>query len=133
MALGTNELFSSATQDPFPRIKPVHVFSKTISAITGGPELGVGFPLAFNTSTNKWVPWTTGGVNGTGTIRAFVYPDAIQSDATDDVLGQIMIAGDIHHDDVLVPSGETQNNLTIALKAGLSERGLYVTGIAAAY
>lgn len=132
MALETNELFSEQTRAAFPRIDPVHVYSKKLSAITGAPELAVGTPMAFDTAADDWVPWVDGGANGTGTIRAFVYPDAIATSATEEVLGQLMVAGTIHGADV-VDRYADQATLDAALKAGLSERSLYVTGLAGTY
>ncbi|MFG0317082.1 MAG: hypothetical protein ACF8XB_07415, partial [Planctomycetota bacterium JB042] len=82
-------------------------------------------------TTGKWVVWTDGGANGTGTISGFVYPDGVVTDETDDVLGNVMIRGSIHAADVALPTGEDQADLDAALKAAtLREKGIDVEGIA---
>lgn len=119
MAYTTRELVSEQTRDPYPRIKPYEdgVSVGTISNVGAAPTYEVGTPMAYNTSTNEWVMWTNGGANGTGVVGAIVYPDKIVVDATNDVLAPLMLKGQIHIDDVLVPSGESAANLLAALKA----------------
>lgn len=131
MAFTDNELAAQGPDiGPRLRFDAKSIEVKTLANAAGGPTLPVGTPLAFNTSTNKWVVWTNGGANGTGTISGFLWPDDITLDATDDVLAPVMLMGRVSHDDVPVPSGETQNNLTAALKAAsLREKGIIVTGV----
>ena len=86
-------------------------------------------PVAYNTSTNKWTVWTNGGANGTGTIRGFVWPDAVELDSSDDVLGNVMLAGRVHYDDIVLPYGETESNLQAALRSGPRELGLTIESL----
>ncbi|RLB78180.1 MAG: hypothetical protein DRH24_14890 [Deltaproteobacteria bacterium] len=128
MAYDDNQLFSQGSYDPYPRIKPVHQYPKTFAA--GTDKLEVGTPVAFNTSTKQWVVWTSGGANGTGEIRGFVYPEAIQLVSGKEVLGVVMMAGEIHYDDIVLPSGETESDLKDSLRAdAVRERGLWITGL----
>lgn len=119
MALATRELFSDNDQGAGLRAKAREDGVKvgTFANVALGPTLAKLTPLAFNTSTKKWVAWTTGGANGTGVIGGFAWPDAVVLDATGEVQGQILVNGVVHLDDIAVPSGETLANLKTAIKS----------------
>ena len=88
-------------------------------------------PVAYNTSTNEWVVFANGGANGTGEIQGFVWPDEIKLDNTNEVLGNVMLSGRIHRDDIPVVSGFTQQNLDDALAGGdIRDKGFIVEGLA---
>lgn len=125
MALETNELFDSADGATYPRLIPRRTLVKTLAPVSGAPLLEPGFPLAYNTSTKKLVPWTNGGANGTGVINCLLYVQK-QSDATDDVHVVVMTEGEAHYDDILLPSGESQPNLKAALQAFATRSNLLV-------
>jgi len=129
MALNENELYASSSKDPFPRIKPVHQYPKKFANVASAPELAVGTPVAFDNVNNEWVVWSAGGTNDNSTIRGFVYPLPIQLHASDEVLGVVMVAGEIHYDDIALPSGEAEADLKTAIRANLAARGLFVTGL----
>ena len=130
MALNENELYSSSTKDPFPRIKSVHQYPKKFGSVAAAPELAVGTPLAFDSDNDQWVVWSNGGtVTGASTIRGFVYPVPVQIHASDEVLGIVMVAGEIHYDDIVLPSGESEADLQTAIRGNLAALGLYVTGL----
>ena len=75
---------------------------------------------------------STAGVTAGGRqiIRAFVYPDPVVLDVTDNVLGQGLLKGKIRYADIVLPSGENQTLLDNALKDGPLARGLIVMGLA---
>jgi hypothetical protein len=130
MTLNSNELYASASKDPFPRIQPVHQYPKKFGPVASAPELAVGTPVAFDTSNKRWVVWSNGGtVAGADTILGFVYPLPVQLHATEEVLGIVMMAGEIHYDDIQLPAGETEADLKTAIRANLAARGLYVVGL----
>lgn len=146
MAYTANELFRKTTRGPAIRIMPQEG-SGAVKPKTFAPngaastlELPVGTPVAYNTSTNKWVPWVNAaqpGTNGTSTVQGFVYPDPVTIEATggDDVLGQVMLRGSVHYDDVvevLTGLGYTTftTNLTAALVVGPRSLGLTIEGLA---
>lgn len=130
MALNANELYASSSKDPFPRIKPVHQYPKKLGAVASAPLLAVGTPMAYDTDNDQWVVWSNGGtVTGASSIKGFLYPIPVQLHASDEVLGVIMVAGEIHYDDIVLPSGETAADLKTELRANCAARGLYVTGL----
>lgn len=134
MAIQPKELFSSTTVNPFPRVHAKEVLTKKCKLLAAAPLLAALTPMAVETSSGMWVPWRNDNTPaGSGTIRGFIYPEAHQLHATNETIATIMLQGEIHHDDVPVPSGETQNNLTAALKAGLGDRGIFVVGVTAGY
>lgn len=131
MAYATRELVSEQERDPYPKIHPAPggVQVKTFAATTPAATYEPGTPVAYNTATNKWVVWTNGGANGTDDIRGIVYPDAITTDGTNDVMGAVMLLGEIPYEDVVLPSGETADNLKTALRSGPRDIGLHITGL----
>lgn len=128
MAYNPNELVVNGT--PRAGAKPAaatHIHPVTFAA--GSGTLAIGTPVAFNTSTGFWVVWASGGANGTGTIAGFVWPDAVTLDADEEVLGNIMFTGDIHYSAIVLPAGQTENNLKASLRTDCRTRGLIVQGL----
>ena len=74
---------------------------------------------------------TTAGVakNGADIIRGFVWPDAVVIDASNDVLANVLLAGDVDYNDVVLFAGEVAASLKNALRVGLRERGITITGL----
>lgn len=133
MALGPNELTSSVDQTAYPRIYPYEggVRSKKLASSVGAEKLEVGTPLAFDTVTQNWKVWAFGALNGGDKVKAVVYPDPIQLDAANEVLGNVLTRGEIHAEDVLLPAGQLQANLDAALRdPDLHDRGIDVQGLA---
>lgn len=131
MATGQTEFYTSDTVAAEPRAVATRAAVRKFATAAGSPTLARLTPVARNTSTGQWVAWTNGGANGTGTIKGFVWSDndGLALDASDETLGVVMLEGQIHHDDVPVPSGESQGNLTTALQAEtLRELGIFVQG-----
>lgn len=90
-----------------------------------GGTLPVGTPLVLNAG-GGYDKWTQ--VAGLP-IRAFIHPLPVTLDAVGEVLGVVMLAGDLHRDDVPL-GGETQGNMDTALKADtLRIRDLLVQGL----
>lgn len=144
MALGTNELFSSRDFSGRPRMV---VERNKVATILGGgvaaaATLPVGSPLAYDTTVGGWVPLTQGGANGSGVCIAFVAHKEVTVDATDDVQAVIMLAGEVHRDDintaailaaVVLASGASLSlaQLDTQLKASiLRDKQITVRGIA---
>lgn len=128
MALGDNELFTSNTDAAKLRVSPKSVQPKTFAV--GAVTILPGTPVAFDTVANTWQVFEQGGANEIDIIRGFVWPDKIVLDAADEVLGQVMLSGRIHRDDVVLPAGELQADVDAAMKAGLRENtGIIVEGL----
>lgn len=130
MAYDPNEQFASSTGSTKPSVANSRIQPKTFAS--GTDLLAVLTPVAYNTSTNQWVVWTNGGANGTGTIRGFVWEDEVQLVSGSEVLGNVLIAGDLNYDDIVLPSGESDANLKTAVRAGspsLRELGINILGL----
>lgn len=125
----TNELWDDTVRSPYPRIFPENAQPKTISGLSGAPTLEVGFPMAYDDAEKKWVPWSAGGTSDTNVIRGFIYPVDVDTHATQDVLGIIMLRGEIHYDDIAIPTGEAEADLKEALRDGPLARGLVIRGL----
>ncbi len=75
------------------------------------------------------------GVAGDGVdvISGFIWPDSIVLDdsgvGNEDVMGQVVLAGRIHYDDIVLPAGESQNTLDAALQDGPRDKGLFIYGL----
>lgn len=134
MTIKETVLLASQTGDAALRLHATYSSPKTFANVTGGPTLPLGTPVTYDTSAAKWKVWTDGGANGTGTIRGLVWPEAIVLDATEDVIGQVMLEGRAHYEDIALPSGEDQADLDAALRVGdpsLRELGIHVEGLSA--
>jgi len=127
MALNPNELFSSASVAALKRVEAKTIQPKTFAS--GSGTLAALTPVAFNTSTGFWVVWTNGGANGTGTIKGFVWPDAVVLDSDEEVLGNVLLEGKIHYADIALPDGETAANLKGALRDGPRSLGIIIQGL----
>lgn len=143
MALETNELFSSRSFDGRPRMVVERNKVGTIGPQDAAVTLPVGTPLSWNTSTSKWDTLTQGGSNGTAVIAGFLAHQEATVGATDDVQITVMLAGEVHRDDIntaaiLAALGTgsgaaiTEGQLDTLLKAAtLREKGITVRGLAA--
>ncbi len=129
MAYAENELYDSSSKDPFPRIAPTRVLPCTFGADATAPTLAVGTPVAFDEDNLVWKPWSAAGTGNVDEIRGFVYPDAIALDAAGEVLGQVMVKGDIHFDDIAIPDGESVSDLRDAVRSQCLSRDLVVRGV----
>jgi hypothetical protein len=142
MALGSNELFSSASRGAHPRLEALatRVVHLEDNAGSVPVELPIGTPLAFDTSTSQWCVYEDAGANGRGTIRGFVYGTEQSDDDADDVLMVVLYRGRVHRDDVNTAAiravlggagGTSEAELDIALKVrGLRDMGIDVVGLA---
>ena len=140
MALASNELYSSTTRGALPNFavgSPDGIKVVNFANSAGAETIAPMTPVAYDTSTNNWKVWTDGGANGTGDIRGFLIGTeygadpvtGITLDATDEVIGTVMIDGTIDYNSIVLPSGETENNLKAALQSGLRERGIIVANL----
>lgn len=119
MALTPNELYVETTTGAAPQMRAYDSgtarveFAAPVADITYEPAT----PVARNSSTGKWVVWANGGANDTGTIRGFVYHVGVNAELAGEVIGVIMLRGEVAYEDVVLPAGEVQANLDAALKA----------------
>lgn len=142
MALKKEELFSSTDRAARVRITPDArgLYRATFDPDAGVELLPAGAPVAFDTSLNLWVPYTQGGANGSNIIAGFVWEESIQIDAADEVLGVIMVKGEVERDDVNTAAvraelrgAPSEANLDAALSAAsLREKGIFVRGLSTA-
>lgn len=104
MAYNANEKYSAlySNQNDLKRLNPSSVQPKQFAS--GSGSIAPLQAVAFNTSTNMWVPWANGGANGTGTISGFAEREIVL-DADEEVLGNVIMGGQIHMDDIPVFGG----------------------------
>jgi hypothetical protein len=129
----TPDWYSTTDVTAYPRILPDAdggVKRATLAAITGAPTLAVGYPLAIDSVSNQFVPWSAGGTQNNDEIKAFLYPRAVDAHATDASLIIVLWSGIIHYDDIVLPAGETAADLKAALRTDeLRKRGLRIDGL----
>ena len=128
MSLETNELVSTNTvaakkryQADLGRIKTV-VLATVASAVI----LDRLTPMALHDGTNNWHPWTQGvSANNLGIIKGFLIngelsgpgdDGVVQTSATDEVHGVIMLAGQFHVDDVALFASNTLAQVKTAIE-----------------
>jgi hypothetical protein len=129
MAQAANQQFNSAAgAGSGPRCFATVVQPKTFAS--GSLTLAKLTPVAYNTSTGFFQIFASGGSNGTGTIDGFVWPDQIVLDGSNEVTGQVMLAGRIHLDDIPIVSGYTLAQLKTALLASIvRNKGIIIEGM----
>lgn len=127
MALATNELFSSSPGNSGNRIQAERVAPKVFAA--GSGTLAVGAPVSFNTSSGFWAPWTQAGSNGENVLKGIVFPDPIVLNAGGEVIGQVMLRGVIHADDVKAATTEADADVEAELREEARLLGIDVQGL----
>lgn len=135
MAYTANELVSSVTTIPATlRVWPTTITPKTVSNVGAAPLYATLTPMAFNTSTLEWVVWADSGANGTAVVGGFLL-EPCQTDATNDVIANMIMGGKIHFDDIPVPSGGTNSSTTLkaALRNGMRAKGFDIVGLDGVY
>lgn len=115
---------------PFPKqLRAIAYTVQPKTFATGSVTLPALTPVAYNTSSGKWVVWTNSGSNGTGTISGFVWPDAVVLSSSGDVLGNVMLEGKINFNDIALPSGQNLSDLKTACQSGPRALGLIIEGL----
>lgn len=128
MPYATNSLYQTAAGiGSVKRVFPASLQPKTFAPNNG--TFAVGQVVSYNTSTNKWVPWANGGANGTGQIQGIVFPDPVVTHATDDVLGQVMLTGRAHVDDLIPGGAQTVANMKSNLRGSVRTLGIIIEGL----
>lgn len=95
-------------------------------------DITVSIDGALLTGGGSYVLTTVAGsANGAdGSVGlAFVWPEAVVTSATDDTLANLLFAGEIHLDDIVVPSGETLANLKIVLQKYARKNNFNIQGL----
>lgn len=123
MAYTANELYNETVQAKELRFAPTAMEPKSIDGLAGAPLLAAGTMMGFDTAANFWVPWDPAGIVGEDVCRGFLL-NAVQTDATSEVIAVIMLAGTLHRDDVAL-NGETQNDVDTELKI-VKTRGPFI-------
>lgn len=127
MALADNELFSSAPGNQRSRTTAHRIAVKEFAA--GSGTLEPNAPVAYNTVSGKWAPWTQAGANGEDLLKGLVWPDAIELDAGGEVLGQVLLEGIVHADDVKAATSEADIDVENELKEEARLLGIHVQGL----
>lgn len=126
MALVTNELFQSNSRDPAKRIVAKEILPKQFASGTG--TIPAGALVAFDTSLGFWAPWSNAGANGRALMKGIAWPDPIELDAGGEVLGQVMLRGSAHRDDIEL-NGETQGDVDTELQEEARNLGIDIQGL----
>jgi len=150
MALKITELFQTESH---PVADGTHCTrSRTVQFATGSGDLPRNCPVVFDDTALMWKPLAHNGAAATGSIRGFVWPEAITLDGSDEVLGVIMVEGEMNYGDCSTAAIRTacgsisEANLKTALRNGqehdvlgagdpikdqpsLRELGINVTGV----
>lgn len=138
MAIQPESLFAGPTNLP---VKP-RMHAKKVSVVqmaSGSALLPLGTPVARNSSTGFWVPFTQGGMNDTATIRAFVYEQPVQLSGSGEVHAVVLMEGEVYEADVntaairaVLGGSPSEANVQTALAGGtptLRELGILVRGL----
>lgn len=137
MALESNELFSTTSRVPHPRLQAEKTKPVDIQTSAGAELLPIGTPMAFDTGTNLWTQYDQAGMNGENVISGILYGEAIQLSASDEVQGTVLIVGEVDRDDIntaairaVLAGSPSEAQLDTALRAAsLREKGIIVRNL----
>ena len=106
------------------------VVTLTFGGSLAGEEVTITITPTLTGNDHVLAEVTAGvGSHGSAIITGFVWPDPIKLHATNEVLGNIMLGGKVHFDDIVVPAGETSATLAVACRKSLRDKGIIVQGL----
>lgn len=126
MALNENELFSSVAGTARTRTVVHRSAPKVFAA--GSGTLEPNAPVAYNTSSGLWAPWTQAGSNGENLLKGLVFPDAITLNGSDEEIGHVLLEGIVHLDDVQAATSEANADILAELQTEARLLGIHVQG-----
>lgn len=126
MALADNELFSENSVPALKRARADHVIPARFALGVG--TIAVLQAVAYDTALGYWAPWDANGANGRDVIGGFLWDHEITLDADEEVLGVVMVAGEVHVDDIEL-GVETLADLKLALADDARQRNLHIQGL----
>ena len=141
MALDPNELFATVDRgDSQPRMVIEALMPKDFAGGAGADltdPLPVLTPLAKNTATGFWAPWDANGANGLDVCRGFS-AEEIQLKNGVEVIGNVVMRGKIHYDDILaaVEARAIESEADLLTELGLTvlrDAGILVYGLPSVY
>lgn len=144
MTLNTNQLYSETTRGPLPRIQPARGPGALVAGTFAGgtaETLPVGTPLYIVAATGLWakcVPTASPGVSAQ--IFGIVYPVAVTTAASGEVIGTVMKKGMINYQEIYklgttgggaVLAGTDQEIADLCRQPTNVERGIIIEGLTA--
>jgi hypothetical protein len=103
MTLATNNLYSQATRGPIPHVQPAEgpgsVGQVAFAAGTG--TLPIGMPVNMSVSTGLYAQIAAGAAATGNDIYGIVWPAAITLNASGEVLGTVMLKGEVDFNHIL--------------------------------
>ena len=132
MALYVTPKIADRSESPRLRIIDTVTVSVIFAATGAGTKtLPKGTVVSYNTSTDLWVEWATGGANGTGLVKGIVMNDTTDPlvlQNADTAVGTVMLAGEAHRSD-LQSDGGTSAQLDTALQSDARSVGIIVRSL----
>jgi hypothetical protein len=110
------------------------VVTLTWGGLLAGQDITISIDVSGLTGNAHVLATTTAGganeANGTQELKGFVWPDEIALNASDEVIGQVLMQGKIHADDVpLITGAYGQLELNVALREEARDLGIIVQGL----
>ena len=131
MALEPRELFTSNTKGALPRIEPSRAHPRTFAQAGAVKTLPVGTALGRVTATGEYTEFDPAGADGSEKIRGFVASVEVEVSDTGEVVGTVMLEGQIHRDDIIadLATGAQLETELRSLSPSMRERGFDIVGL----
>lgn len=132
MAFDPNELMKTGETVSFnKRVRADRLEPKTFAGGTG--TIKAMTPVARNASNGLWGLWDSDGANTLDAIQGFLWEDLTLVSGAE-TLAQVMVAGVIHYDEIVLPS-EDENDTTLkaGLRATMRAKNIYIDGLDGTY
>lgn len=127
MAVVPTELFDGPiTVGAQKRICATWTQAKTFAA--GSGTIAKGTPLGVVSASKDWGEWDADSGAGLATFRGIAWPNDIVLDAGGEVIGNVMLAGKAHIDDMVLPGNETLTTLKAALITAARDVNIQIEG-----
>lgn len=134
-----HELFATESRDAVHGIHSTR--NATVLLATGSGTLAIGQVMAQlddgGGTPGAWVPYDEADANGGAIPRGVLVVEAVTLDASDEVLGVVMMEGEVNIDDLVFGGGGAKADFIASQQAGsattvaptLRELGIVVRGV----
>lgn len=129
MAIIPDEYYSSTNGPVTPPVDATHIMPQEFGP--GTALLPVLCMVAFDTANGYYTPWDPAGANGVEVFKGLLWPGELQLEAGGEKIAQVLLAGTVRREDVVVAPGvvATDPQIDAELQANARTLGIFVQNL----